>query len=273
MLVVLDEEYNEEDERKKSKEPTTCLDYALAATFTHNSANPNVTSASSSAPVPADPSRSTRRLAQETRAETSGDSPSVEVVVSSSMKRIHKPPRPADWNVDHPRLLPRREGKRHLHTPTSSPRRKLQRVARDGDSSDEREQIDDSDDCAEIIVDVRRKLERASKAKLPRPPFCGPTYCLQVHFRAHLRIRVYTLDAPAAAALNSNTAKYQLTCRPPAHDPASTCTYRDHDTPARSRVCQIPSLTSRSRTGNGEDDGKCAWGAQEQAGSLLCRES
>ena len=81
-LVVLDDEEYEEDKRKKSKKPTKSLDQALAVAFTHNSANPNVTAlASSSAPVQAEASRSMRRLAQETRAETSGDSPSVEPVV------------------------------------------------------------------------------------------------------------------------------------------------------------------------------------------------
>ena len=136
-LVVLDDGDDEEEERKKSKKLTTSLDQALAAAFTHNSANPNVTAlASLSAQVPAERSRSTRRLAQETRAETSGDSPSMEPVDSSSSKRIRKPPRPAGWNVDHPRVSPRRKGKHPLHTPTTSPRRKRQRVTRDGGTSD-----------------------------------------------------------------------------------------------------------------------------------------
>ena len=78
-LVVLDDEDDEEDKRQKSKKPTMSLDQALAAAFTQNSVNPNVTAlASSSAPVPAEASRSTRRFARETRAETSGDSLSVD---------------------------------------------------------------------------------------------------------------------------------------------------------------------------------------------------
>ena len=124
-VEVLGDVDGEEYERQTSKKSTTSLDQVLAMAFTHNSANANVAAlASLSAPVPAEASRSTRQLAHETCAETSGDSQSVEPVISSSTKHIRKPPHPADWNANHLRASPRRKGKRPLHTPTPSPCRK-----------------------------------------------------------------------------------------------------------------------------------------------------
>ena len=67
-LVVLDDEDDEEDKSQKSKKPTTSLDQALAAAFTHNSANPNVTALASSSlkyrrrPVPARVASRKRRV-------------------------------------------------------------------------------------------------------------------------------------------------------------------------------------------------------------------
>jgi hypothetical protein len=140
--VALDDRDDEEDEREKSKKPTTSLGRALATAFTHNSANPNVAAlASSSAPVPAEASRNTRRLAQETHAETSCDNLSVELSSCRLRNGFASPDvRQTGMSITH---VPRRKRKCHLHTPTSSSRRKQQCVARDVDSSDEREQVDD----------------------------------------------------------------------------------------------------------------------------------
>ena len=65
MLDDVDEEDDEEDE-KKSKIPTN-LDLALAAVFTHNSANPNVGALTCVRPSIGEGYGSTRRLAKETR--------------------------------------------------------------------------------------------------------------------------------------------------------------------------------------------------------------
>ncbi|KAI9436027.1 hypothetical protein H4582DRAFT_495864 [Lactarius indigo] len=103
----------------------------------------------------------TRRLVKGTRAETSSDSASVEVVISLPTKH-------ARTHTRTQAVSPRRMGKHHPHTPTS-PCRKRRRVA------DEREQDDSDDSEIEITVDTPRELHRVSKAKLQsqlpaRPP-------------------------------------------------------------------------------------------------------
>ncbi|KAH9012157.1 hypothetical protein EDB84DRAFT_970917 [Lactarius hengduanensis] len=109
-VVVVDDEDDDEEDSDKSKIPTP-LDEALAAAFTYNSTNPNVV-ASASAPA----AITTRRSAKETRAEAPGDSASVEVIIPLPTKR-------ARTHARAQALSPRRKGKRHLHTPTTSPRR------------------------------------------------------------------------------------------------------------------------------------------------------
>ena len=84
MVVVLDDD-EDKDGEEKSKVPTS-LEQALAATFMHNSVDPNVAAlTSASAPAPA--SGSMRRLAKATRADTFSDSPSIEVLNPSTTKR------------------------------------------------------------------------------------------------------------------------------------------------------------------------------------------
>ena len=101
--------------------------------------------------------------------------PSSSLVISSSSKRIRKPPRPADWNIDHSRVLLRRQGKNHLQTPTGLRRKRQRILARDGESSDEREQDGDPDDEGERIVacpanySEYRKLSHPAVAASPLP--------------------------------------------------------------------------------------------------------
>jgi hypothetical protein len=94
IVVVDDDEDEEEGEKEKEKANLpTSLDQTLATAFSLNSANPNVTAkASTSAQAQGPPvaSGSTRRLRRETRAESLSDSGSVEVVVTSPMKRPRK---------------------------------------------------------------------------------------------------------------------------------------------------------------------------------------
>ncbi|KAI9436041.1 hypothetical protein H4582DRAFT_496407 [Lactarius indigo] len=132
-------------DKSKSKIPTP-LDQVLAAAFTHNSTNPNVV-ASASAPA----ATTTRRLAKETRAEATSDSASVEVVIPLPTKRARTQARAQA-------VSPRRNGRRHPHTPTS-PRRKRRRVV------DERDQDDSDDSEIEVIVDAPRGPRRVPKAK------------------------------------------------------------------------------------------------------------
>ena len=78
MVAVLDDEEEgvEEDNGERSAIHMS-LEQALATTFTHKSVNPNV--ATLSAPLEA--SFSTRQLEKEPRAETLGDSTSVEIFI------------------------------------------------------------------------------------------------------------------------------------------------------------------------------------------------
>ena len=72
--------------------PTTLVQ-ALATAFSLNSASPNVAAMASTlaqAQGPPVASGSTRRLRRDTRAESSSDSGSVEVVVTSPTKRTRK---------------------------------------------------------------------------------------------------------------------------------------------------------------------------------------
>ena len=116
----------------------------------------------SSAPVS---SGSTRRLRRDTRAESLSDSGSVEVVVTSPMRRPRRHAQQAASNNDTPvtpRVSPRRKGKRrNIYTPTTSPRKQRRFVAPPRDPAE----ADDLDDEVEIIVDM---LQRAPKAK-PQP--------------------------------------------------------------------------------------------------------
>ncbi|KAH9013544.1 hypothetical protein EDB84DRAFT_892537 [Lactarius hengduanensis] len=82
-VVVVDDEDDDSEESDKSK-ILTPLDQALAAAFTHNSTNPNVT-ASASAPAAV----TTWRSVKETRAKASSDSASVEVVIPLPTKPAH----------------------------------------------------------------------------------------------------------------------------------------------------------------------------------------
>jgi hypothetical protein len=91
-----------------------------------------------------------------------------------------------------------------------------------------------TDDEVKIIVDVPRELRQVPEAK---PPRCAasPIPVFTSISRAHVRVRIYTLDVPAAAVLTSHATKRQLARRPPTDDPASTCTHGDHDYPARTQ--------------------------------------
>ena len=98
-----------------------------------------------------------------------------------------------------------------------------------------KKKVDDSDDEVEIIVDVPRELRRVPKTK-PRRRAASPIH--HVHFHTHYCLRIYILHAPAPAVLASHLAKRQLARRPPADDPASTRTYGDYYTPARTQPPQ-----------------------------------
>jgi hypothetical protein len=172
VVVVEDSDDEEEGEKDKDNLPTS-LDQALATAlmFTLNSANPNVAAkASTSAPVRPVASGSTRRLRRHTRAESSSNSGSVEVVTTSpTMKPPRTQARAKAASNNHtpmlPRVSPRRKGKRRdIFTPMTSPRKKRRRVARASDPSEGHKQVD-SDDEVEIVVDAPR---RVSKAK-PQP--------------------------------------------------------------------------------------------------------
>lgn len=87
----------------------------------------------------------------------------------------------------------------------------------------QRKQFNNSDDNIEIIVNVLCQLHRALKAK--------PCHCAASPVSASIP-SMPLHQPPAPAVLASHLAKCQLTHWPPSDDPASTCTYRDHETPS-----------------------------------------
>ena len=92
IMIVVDNEGEEAGEKAAKASLPTSLDQALATAFSLDSANPDVaakasTSAQARGPIVAN--GSTRRLRRETRAESSSESTSMEVVITSPTKRPH----------------------------------------------------------------------------------------------------------------------------------------------------------------------------------------
>ena len=185
----------------------TSLDQALATAFSLNSASPNVTAtASTSAQAQGPPvaSGGTRRLRRDTCSESLSDSGSVEVVVTSPMKRIRKNVHAQAGSNNHtpvtPRVSPRRKGKhRQVYTPTTSPRKQRRRVALPRDPVE----ADDSDDEVEIVVDMpqrapkakpqpKSKYRRSSQQQLHRLPYLRPFPSIRHRLRPRHRLPLQT---------------------------------------------------------------------------------